>query len=317
MLASAQIVRERLLYLVLAEVTEVDLISGAVRSVELEIPRHDDVRLLVWAEVTEVDLIPSAIRSVELEIPRHDDVRLLVLAKVTEAYISVMSFAGCVNTLNVPCQIHLTRRSRRQANNGRGDATDHARRRKFLSASQARHGVVAGRCTIPQMGEEREDAESRRPGRIESRTMVGPRALDVIAFDFDGVIADTVLDIATAANEVLSEFNLPAVPVSVVRSQIGGGVEALVRGLLAGHPNLPLDVAAARFRDRYGRCFDHQTTLFPGVAEVLDQLGSAGIRMAIATNKAEALTQHLVEQLGVARHFFLIVGPEIDRAPQA
>jgi phosphoglycolate phosphatase len=140
--------------------------------------------------------------------------------------------------------------------------------------------------------------------------VVGPRTLELIAFDFDGVIADTVVDIATAANEVLSEFNLPAVPVSAVRSQIGGGVEALVRGLLAGHPNVPLDVAAARFRDRYGRCFDHQTTLFPGVAEVLDELGSAGLRMAIATNKAEALTKHLVEKLGVARHFFLIVGPE-------
>ena len=140
--------------------------------------------------------------------------------------------------------------------------------------------------------------------------MVGPRTLDVIAFDFDGVIADTVIDIATAANEVLSEFNLPAVSVSTVRSQIGGGVEALVRGLLAGHPNVPLDAAAASFRDRYGRCFDHQTTLFPGVAEVLDQLGSAGMRMAIATNKAEALTRHLVEKLGVARHFFLIIGPE-------
>ena len=151
---------------------------------------------------------------------------------------------------------------------------------------------------------------SRAPGRTDSRKMVGPQTLDVIAFDFDGVIADTVVDIATAANEVLSEFNLPAVPVSAVRSQIGGGVEALVRGLLAGHPNVPLDVAAARFRDRYGRCFDHQTTLFPGVADALDRLGSAGLRMAIATNKAEALTQHLVEHLGVARHFFLIVGPE-------
>lgn len=140
--------------------------------------------------------------------------------------------------------------------------------------------------------------------------MIGRRSLEVIAFDFDGVIADTVGDIAAAANEVLVALNLPPVPVSSVRSKIGGGVEALVRGLLVGHPDIPLDETAARFRASYGRCFDETTALFPGVAEVLDRLDAAGLRMAIATNKAEALTVHLVEKLGIARHFFLIVGPE-------
>ena len=140
--------------------------------------------------------------------------------------------------------------------------------------------------------------------------MIGLRPFDVIAFDFDGVIADTVGDIAVAANEVLVGLDLPAVPTSTVRAKIGGGVEALVRGLLAGHPEIPLDEAATRFRASYGRCFDETTTLFPDVTEVLDRLDAEGLRMAIATNKAEALTVHLVKKLGIARHFFLIVGPE-------
>jgi phosphoglycolate phosphatase len=140
--------------------------------------------------------------------------------------------------------------------------------------------------------------------------MIGLQSFDVIAFDFDGVIADTVGDIAVAANEVLVALDLPTVPASTVRANVGGGVEALVRGLLAGHPDIPLDEAAARFRASYARCFDERTTLFPGVAEVLARLDAAGLQMAVATNKAEALTVHLVEKLGIARHFFLIVGPE-------
>lgn len=150
-----------------------------------------------------------------------------------------------------------------------------------------------------------------------NRAPVGPRAFDVIAFDLDGTLADTAVDIATAANEVLRGFDLPEVAVPEVRSRIGGGLEALVRGLFADHPKVPLDIAAARFREAYGRCFDQHTELYPGVAAVLEELAAMGIRMAVATNKAEALSRPLVEHLGIAGHFFMVVGPEsiVHRKP--
>lgn len=141
-------------------------------------------------------------------------------------------------------------------------------------------------------------------------TRFGHRAFDVVAFDLDGTLADTAADIATAANHMLSGSGLPGVGVPEVRSRIGGGLESLVRGLLPDHPAIPFDVAANRFREAYGRCFDQQTALYPGVAELLDELGHAGVQMAVATNKVEALARPLIEHLGISRYFFKLVGPE-------
>lgn len=140
--------------------------------------------------------------------------------------------------------------------------------------------------------------------------MVARHVLDLVVFDFDGVIADTVQDIATAANDVLRHYRMAALPVAEVRSSIGGGAEALVRNILAGREDIPLDEAAGLFKERYRRCHADQTELYPGVREVLDQLEAAGKTMAIATNKMEALTHNLVAKLGVQRYFRMIVGPE-------
>jgi phosphoglycolate phosphatase len=52
---------------------------------------------------------------------------------------------------------------------------------------------------------------------------------------------------------------------------------------------------------------DH-TVLYPGVLETLERLGSAGVRMAVLTNKPVRMSRLIVEALGVGGHFQQVYG---------
>jgi phosphoglycolate phosphatase len=134
--------------------------------------------------------------------------------------------------------------------------------------------------------------------------------VDGLIFDFDGVLVDTAEDIASAANRVLQQYGMRAVPVGIVRRYIGGGAEALMRRVLPEAPEARLREATALFKTKYGECYDVQTSLYPGVEEVLEHYLAAGKRMAIATNKGEHLTEGLIRKLGVHGYFGLVIGPE-------
>src|SRR5690606_18293600 len=49
---------------------------------------------------------------------------------------------------------------------------------------------------------------------------------------------------------------------------------------------------------------------YPGVEDALDALAAEGYRLAVCTNKLEALSRRLLEELGLAHRFQAIVGPD-------
>ncbi len=134
--------------------------------------------------------------------------------------------------------------------------------------------------------------------------------IKALIFDFDGVLADTADDIADAANAVLRHYRMPAVPKRDVRRLIGGGAEALIHRLLTDADDQVLGDAAALFKQSYRACYDRQTRLYPGVSETLRGLRAAGMLLAIATNKVEAITDDLTRKLMIHSYFVTIVGPE-------
>jgi phosphoglycolate phosphatase len=54
----------------------------------------------------------------------------------------------------------------------------------------------------------------------------------------------------------------------------------------------------------------HESTPFDGVEPALDQLSQAGARLAVCTNKPEALTNALLDALKLAPRFAAIVGAQ-------
>jgi phosphoglycolate phosphatase len=129
-----------------------------------------------------------------------------------------------------------------------------------------------------------------------------------VVFDFDGTVADTWRDIATALNRTLLESGLPAVEGPEVRYWIGdGALKLLLRAVPESHRSgAAIDELYARFADHYERgCLD-TTELYPGVVECLAAL--RGVPLAIASNKPERFLTRIVEGLGLKQYFSLLAG---------
>ena len=134
---------------------------------------------------------------------------------------------------------------------------------------------------------------------------------DVVAFDLDGTLADTALDLAAGLNHVLGHFGRDGIDPASVRNLVGHGAKALIRKGLAvtGAPSEELvEEGYPIFLDYYGANICHGTKAYPEVETALDALTAQGVAVALCTNKPEGLTHQLLEALGWTGRFASIVG---------
>jgi phosphoglycolate phosphatase len=134
-----------------------------------------------------------------------------------------------------------------------------------------------------------------------------PRA---VIFDLDGTLVDSAPDIASALNEVLGRRDLPAFPLEKVKAMIGGGIPTLIRRALTAHGVEPQDIEplVTDMLDVYAGRATALTVLYDGAKDVLDGLKAAGVKMAVCTNKNQAITEIILRDLGVASYFGSVVG---------
>ena len=126
------------------------------------------------------------------------------------------------------------------------------------------------------------------------------RTIRTVLFDLDGTLLDTAPDLADALNAVLIENHRPPRSFQEIRGVVSHGGMALIRlgfELDESHPDFqPLrQRLLALYRDNISRT----TRLFPGMGEVLDQLGVLGYNWGVVTNKPGWLTDPLLKDLGL------------------
>ena len=135
---------------------------------------------------------------------------------------------------------------------------------------------------------------------------------DIVGFDLDGTLLDTHEDLAAAVNHALAIAGRAPFPASAVRAMIGGGGRTMLRRALEHSGGIPGDAEFselhARMLEFYGNNIDRHTRLFPGGEAVLDDLASAGVRLAVVTNKLEALAVKSFAALGISSRFYTIIG---------
>jgi len=144
------------------------------------------------------------------------------------------------------------------------------------------------------------------------------RRAEAFIFDLDGTLIDSGLDIALSANFVRVHFGLPELPVTTVKGYVGDGVAQLlmrtlghdVRSGQTGPAGLPVSEerhaeGLGVFADHYGRHLLDNTSLFPGVLDVLARFQR--IPMHLATNKPRAFTDTILAGLHLAGAFRKVV----------
>ena len=116
----------------------------------------------------------------------------------------------------------------------------------------------------------------------------------LVIFDLDGTLLDTLDDLADAVNWALKQEQLPRRTREEVRAFVGNGIRNLIeRAVPAGTEAAQTDRVFAGFKARYaGHCAD-KTRPYPGILELLARLRAEGIRTAVVSNKADFAVQTL------------------------
>lgn len=138
---------------------------------------------------------------------------------------------------------------------------------------------------------------------------------DVLLFDLDGTLIDSVPDLALSINQMLNELDLKPYPIETIRSWVGNGAEVLTKRALSGSINIAPDLEAAYvdkalsiFLANYEQNVCVQTTLYPNVKCTLEALHHKGYRLVIVTNKPEQFVRPILKQLGLNDFFDMVVG---------
>ncbi len=142
---------------------------------------------------------------------------------------------------------------------------------------------------------------------------MNPRA---IIFDLDGTLADTLRDIAEAMNAALTACHLPVHPVGTYRSRVGHGWAHLARESVGGVGVDRIEEVSRRAFQYYQRHLTDYTHLYDGIRPTLEQLSARAVRMAVLSNKPDALTVAVVERLGCATMFVAVQGALDNVSPK-
>jgi phosphoglycolate phosphatase len=136
-------------------------------------------------------------------------------------------------------------------------------------------------------------------------------ALQTIIFDLDGTLIHSSPDIAAALNAALAPFG-HELPVVEVEAMIGGGLPALLRRALA---SCGLTVSEAeqadaleRLRAAYREAPAARSRVHEWVVQVMAERHAGGARIAVCSNKDEALVTAILDALGLSRWIHGVAG---------
>lgn len=133
----------------------------------------------------------------------------------------------------------------------------------------------------------------------------------IVGFDLDGTLLDTSADLTAAVNHALALVGRPPLSVDTVKPMIGLGARHMLRqGLEAsgGCDDADLDRGYPVLLEYYTANISAGTMPYPGLLAALDTLAADGVKLAIVTNKFEAMAIKLVGELGMTDRFACIIG---------
>lgn len=140
-------------------------------------------------------------------------------------------------------------------------------------------------------------------------------SIQAVLFDLDGTLVDTAPDLVAVLNTVLHEAGRPPMSYAIARNEVSNGALGLLRlgfGLSADAPEL--EALRTRLLDVYLDKVCIYSKLFVDLQSFLSDQESVGGRWGIVTNKPQALTEPLLERLGISELPACVISG--DRLPQ-
>ncbi|MGO2340060.1 MAG: phosphoglycolate phosphatase [Psychrobacter sp.] len=138
----------------------------------------------------------------------------------------------------------------------------------------------------------------------------------LLIFDFDGTLIDSVPDLADATNAMLTTLGKETYPIETIRNWIGNGSRLLVERALVGKVEVlegeltveEADHAEQVFFEAYKNLSGSKTVAYPDVDSGLKKLKDAGYTLALVTNKPIRFVPKILQSFGWQDLFSEVLG---------
>ena len=138
----------------------------------------------------------------------------------------------------------------------------------------------------------------------------------LLIFDFDGTLIDSVPDLGDATNAMLTTLGKETYPISTIRNWVGNGSKVLVERALVGKIEVlegeltveETDHAEQVFFDAYKNLSGSKTVAYPDVDSGLRKLKAAGFTLALVTNKPIRFVPKILQSFGWQDLFSEVLG---------
>lgn len=131
-----------------------------------------------------------------------------------------------------------------------------------------------------------------------------------IIFDLDGTLINSLEDLADAANYGLGIMGIKSHPVESFKTFVGNGTIKLCERALAGvtDDSSYVNRLHTLFSDYYNAHCTDKTRPYQGVTELLDKLKQNNMLIAVASNKPDEFSKHIVKKIFGENIFSVIMG---------
>ncbi len=132
----------------------------------------------------------------------------------------------------------------------------------------------------------------------------------LVIFDLDGTLLNTIGDLAVACDEVLRRYNLPTYSIEEYKSFVGSGIMRLVERAIPEELRTEEFVAELRcaFVAYYFENICAHTLIYDDILWLLSELKRLGVAVAVASNKFQDGTTKLVSHFFADIEFEAVLG---------
>lgn len=143
--------------------------------------------------------------------------------------------------------------------------------------------------------------------------------IKAIVFDLDGTLCNTIEDIRTGVNAMLTKLGYKTRSRADIIKFINNGARALVTR------SLPKDVQGVEFivdtaldvyANEYAKCYSEFTEAYNGVEYMLNELKKQGYKLGVLSNKQDRFVKDICEKLFGKKMFNFVMGNTSDFPPK-
>lgn len=131
---------------------------------------------------------------------------------------------------------------------------------------------------------------------------------ELVVFDLDGTLINSLPDISAAANKMLSKYGKSVHTVDEYKFFVGNGSKKLVERILPDFTEEQQAESLAIYKNLYQQNLVVNTAPYPGIRELLLVLKAKGIKIGVCTNKHYSAVNEILRKVFPEIEFDAVAG---------